>query len=93
LTIKNDQSNVISLRRSLRAERSIAMMFRRIFGVSLLIAAFTFVAAGFASAFGFPGGGRGFPAPELDPTAIGSGLALLAGGVLVLAERRRAGRN
>jgi hypothetical protein len=28
-------------------------------------------------------------APELDPTALGSGILMLAGGVLLLSERRR----
>jgi hypothetical protein len=30
--------------------------------------------------------------PELDPAAIGSGIALLAGGIMLLAERRRAAK-
>jgi hypothetical protein len=33
--------------------------------------------------------GRGQNAPELDPSAIGSGIALLGGGMLLLGERRR----
>jgi hypothetical protein len=32
-------------------------------------------------------------APELDPSALGSGLALLGGGILLLAERRRPNRQ
>ncbi|HUN59151.1 MAG TPA: hypothetical protein VMU41_13640 [Candidatus Binataceae bacterium] len=46
-----------------------------------------------------PGPGLGGPpppplpggAPELDPTALASGIALLAGGMIVLRERRKNG--
>lgn len=33
--------------------------------------------------------GRGQDAPELDPSAIGSDIALLVGGMLLVGERRR----
>lgn len=66
------------------------MMFRRILALLFLALALTFSIVGFANAY--PGGdhGWGYSAPELDPTALGSGLALLAGGILLIAERRRA---
>ena len=34
-------------------------------------------------------GGGSPSAPELDPTLLGSGMAILAGGVILLIERRR----
>jgi hypothetical protein len=49
--------------------------------------------AGTVSAFKFPFPVRSVSAPEIDPAAAASGLALLAGGVMMLLERRRAGRR
>jgi hypothetical protein len=88
LTFKYNTLIVMSLRNGLRAKRSIAMMFRRVLGILTLMAAFMFGTIGFAHAYGW-----GYSAPELDPSALGSGLALLAGGMLLLAERRRGSNN
>jgi len=51
--------------------------------------------AGPASAwfFGFPFPRRALTAPEIDPAAAASGLALLAGGFMLLIERRRLRRR
>jgi hypothetical protein len=49
--------------------------------------------AGTVSAFKFPFPIRSVSAPEIDPATAASGLALLAGGVMMLLERRRAGRR
>jgi hypothetical protein len=51
--------------------------------------------AGTASAwfFKFPFPVRSVSAPEIDPATAASGLALLAGGVMMLLERRRARRR
>jgi Spy/CpxP family protein refolding chaperone len=35
-------------------------------------------------------GGSGWAAPEIDPGLLGGAVALLAGGLLILRERRRA---
>jgi hypothetical protein len=64
-------------------------MFSRILGVLMLTGGLMFGATGITLA-----GNHNYPhdpssAPELDPTALGSGVAMLIGGVLVLNERRR----
>ena len=64
------------------------MMFSRILATLSLSLALTFSIVGFANAYS--GGNHGYQAPELDPAALGSGLAVLAGGILLVAERRRA---
>lgn len=77
------------------------MKVRRVVKVLTLMTALTLAGVGFANAHENGGnGGRGWgnggggwgdpsPAPELDPAILGSGLALLAGGVMLLNERRR----
>lgn len=67
-------------------------MFSRILGVLMLTGGLMFGVTGITHA-----GERNEPycppgvssAPELDPTILGSGVAMLLGGVLVLNERRR----
>ena len=62
-------------------------MFSKILGVSLLVASLALPAVAHADNRGW--GHDPSPAPELDPNFIGGGLALLIGGALLLAERRR----
>jgi hypothetical protein len=70
-------------------------MFIRLLSLAALILASSLTLAGLR---GHPRGATssGSPsvtsAPELDPSAIGSGLTMLAGGAMLLAERRRASR-
>jgi hypothetical protein len=68
------------------------IMFRHILTVLSLASILMFGTVGFANAY--DGGNHGWnnSAPELDPTASASGLAILAGGTLLLAERRRAAK-
>jgi len=68
-------------------------MFSRILGVLMLTGGLMFGVTGITHAgerdrtpYCPPGVSS---APELDPTALGSGVAMLIGGVLVLNERRR----
>jgi hypothetical protein len=62
-------------------------MFKRILGTFLLTFGLTLGAFGVVHA---KGGWRNDPtAPELDPTILGSGAAILAGGVILLNERRQ----
>ena len=68
------------------------VMFRHILTASSLAFILTLGFVGFANAYDGGNHGWGNSAPELDPTASGSGLAILAGGVLLLAERRRAAK-
>ena len=74
------------------------MTVRRVVKVLSLVTTLSLASVGFANAHDIGGrggtgygngGGWGDPAPELDPTILGSGLALLAGGVMLLNERRR----
>jgi hypothetical protein len=67
-------------------------MFSRILGVFVLTTGLMFGVISPAHAFHqpFPPPGHGPTAPELDPGALGSGIAILAGGVMLLNERRRA---
>ncbi|HUN59149.1 MAG TPA: hypothetical protein VMU41_13630 [Candidatus Binataceae bacterium] len=60
-------------------------MFTRIFGTFLLVFGATLGALGMAHAYG----GWNPSAPELDPTVLGSGVSILAGGWILLNERRR----
>ena len=67
-------------------------MVSRLFGILLLTGSLMFGAINVAQARpgnGFGNGNGGSSAPELDPTALGGGLAMLVGGILVLNERRR----
>jgi hypothetical protein len=67
-------------------------MFKRILGAFLLTIGLTVGAIGIAHAHGWGGwGGWGNDpsAPELDPGVLGSGAAILAGGVILLNERRQ----
>jgi hypothetical protein len=64
-------------------------MFKRILGASLLTIGLTVGALGIAHAHDGQGWWNDPAAPELDPTVIGSGAAILAGGVVLLNERRR----
>ncbi|HEX4209733.1 MAG TPA: hypothetical protein VHY56_05035 [Candidatus Binataceae bacterium] len=68
-------------------------MFTRLFGIMILAASLSFSLIGTVRADdGWHGRGGDPSAPELDPTALGSGVALLAGGIVLLNERRRARR-
>ena len=64
-------------------------MFSRILGVFVLTTALMFGVISPAHAF-HQQPPYGPSAPELDPGALGSGVAILAGGVMLLNERRRA---
>lgn len=68
-------------------------MFLRIGGILVLTGAIMFGVMGVLHAqptLGTPGGTRSpNAAPELDPNALGSAFAMLAGGVFLLNERRR----
>jgi hypothetical protein len=68
-------------------------MFKRILGAFILTTGLTFGAIGVARAdrgYG-PGPWGNHPsAPELDPTLLISGITILAGGLILLDERRRA---
>jgi hypothetical protein len=61
-------------------------MFKRILGAFLLTFGLTLGAFGIAHAHGW---GNDPSAPELDPTVLGSGAAILVGGVILLNERRQ----
>jgi hypothetical protein len=63
-------------------------MFKRILGAFILTFGLTLGTLGMAHAYD---GWRGNDpsAPELDPSIVGSGVAILAGGVILLNERRR----
>ncbi|HTT76368.1 MAG TPA: hypothetical protein VMF50_10370 [Candidatus Binataceae bacterium] len=61
-------------------------MYKRILGVFVLMIGLTVGGFGIAHAYNH---GWGNDAPELDPTTLGSGIAVLAGGVILLNERRR----
>jgi hypothetical protein len=87
LTFSYEQLIVMPLRDSLMTERSSVIMPLRILDILSLSAVIIVGAVGYASA------GGGYNAPELDPGAVGSGLAFLAGAVLLLAERRRGGKR
>jgi hypothetical protein len=61
-------------------------MFKRILDSFLLSTALTFGCLGIAHAYS----GWDHPsAPELDPTVLGSGISILAGGLILFNERRR----
>ena len=75
-------------------------MFRRILGASFFLAALTVATTRLAYAGTDNGNGNGGQnngnqngknkdAPELDPSILGSGVLLLAGGVLMLNETKR----
>jgi hypothetical protein len=89
LTFISNQITVLSLPNGPRAQGVVVMMFRHILTVLSLSLTLTFGIVRFANTN--PGGNHGWgnSAPELDPTASASGLAILAGGILLLAERRR----
>jgi hypothetical protein len=73
-------------------------MTSRLFGTIVLALALSFGMMGMANAGTDNGKGNGGmnngnqngrnQAPELDPTALGSGIMILAGGLLMLNERR-----
>lgn len=68
-------------------------MFSRILGVFVVTTGLMFGVISPAHAYHQPlppPPGHGPSAPELDPGALGSGAAILAGGVMLLNERRRA---
>jgi|HubBroStandDraft_1064217.scaffolds.fasta_scaffold408971_2 hypothetical protein len=62
-------------------------MFKRIIGAFILTFGLTLGTLGMAHANGWRGNDPS--APELDPSILGSGAAILAGGVILLNERRR----
>jgi hypothetical protein len=63
-------------------------MLSRFFTILILTIGLTFGAISLAHAHN--GNGLADPsAPELDPKVLGSGLAILAGGVILVNERRR----
>ena len=64
-------------------------MFKRILGAFLLTIGLTVGAIGIAHAHGWGGWGNDPSAPELDPSVLGSGAAILAGGLILFNERRR----
>jgi hypothetical protein len=68
-------------------------MVSRILGIFLLIGTLMFGGGGMAQAHPGDGNGNwngnGGSAPELDPSALAGGIAMLVGGVLVLKERRK----
>lgn len=74
-------------------------MFRRILGALIVFTALTATSINLATAGTDNGKGNGGSnngnqngkngAPELDPSYLGSGVLLLAGGVLLLSEHRR----
>jgi hypothetical protein len=63
-------------------------MFSRIVGVMVITTGLMFGLISPALAF-HQQPPHGPSAPELDPGALGSGVAILAGGVMLLNERRR----
>jgi hypothetical protein len=67
-------------------------MFLRILGVFVVTTGLMFGLISPAHAYHqpYPPPGHNPSAPELDPTSLGSGIAILAGGFLLLNERRRA---
>jgi hypothetical protein len=69
-------------------------MLIRILGIAALILASTITITSFHHLQDKPSPGCPDPvsAPELNPSVLGSGLTLLTGGALLLAERRRARR-
>jgi hypothetical protein len=68
-------------------------MISRILGVFILIGTLMFGGGGMAQAHPGNGDGNGNgggnQAPELDPSALAGGIAMLVGGILVLNERRK----
>jgi hypothetical protein len=62
---------------------------KRIFGAFLLTVGLTFGAIGVAHANGWGSWGHDPSAPELDPSILGSGITILAGGLILLNERGR----
>jgi hypothetical protein len=67
------------------------MLFRLLSLTALILASTVTVAKlrGQGGATLATSGSPATSAPELDPSSLGSGLTLLAGGVMLLAERRR----
>jgi hypothetical protein len=80
-------------------------MHQRALRIVILAVSLAFGVTGVAHAQGFDNGngnsgqnngnqnGRRHDAPEIDPSAIGSGIALLGGGMLLIGERRRKNKN
>jgi hypothetical protein len=74
-------------------------MISRLFGTSVLALVLSFGVIGIANAGTDNGKGNGgsnngnqnghHDAPELDPTTFGGGIMIMAGGLLILGERRR----